>query len=76
MEKVFTEKTIKIAKIYWVNQWGACMIAEALWEEYTSLVWEDEYKFFWLWLTAKFGQVDCDEFDRDPDRLSFIELWL
>ena len=61
-DKVFSESTITLLNVYWVNQAGACCVAKLLYNEWISEI-KDGTMSFEKWCDAKFDLSPYDEYE-------------
>ena len=62
IDKVFSDSTITLLEVYWVNQAGACCVAKLLYNEWISEINNDTMSFE-KWCDTKFDLAPYDEFE-------------
>ena len=61
-DKVFSDSTVTLLNVYWVNQAGACCVAKLLYNEWISEI-KDSTMSFEKWCDAKFDLAPYDEYE-------------
>ena len=59
-DKVFSDSTVTLLNVYWVNQAGACCVAKLLYNERISENWKSTFE---KWCDTKFDLAPYNEFD-------------